>query len=123
VKTTGALLAALAFTLAACSSGGGTAPMSATAAAAATGAAADQALVCHHYMKQRAWVRSLAKPTLADALRMEGYIAADVGQSEGTGKLHTDLQAMLTAMQHTRDVHAASERIYQDCAAIGVTSG
>jgi len=117
-----ALLAAvtLAGLAAGCSSS--SAPLPAAAAAHATGSAADRALVCHHYMKQRAWVRSLARPTLADAVQFIGYIAADVAQSEGTGRLHADLAA-LAAAQRSRNgpVHATSERVYADCAAIGVT--
>jgi ABC-type glycerol-3-phosphate transport system substrate-binding protein len=101
--------------------GGGGAPMSAADAARATGNAADQALVCHHYMKQRAWIRGITTPTLADAFQAEAGIAVDVTQSEGTGKLHADLAAMYQAGKAGRDVHAASERVYQDCAAIGIT--
>ena len=43
-------------------------------------------------------------------------------QSGGTGKLHTDLQAMYKAGKAGHDIHAASERVYKDCAAIGITS-
>ena len=100
---------------------GNGAPMSAAAAARATGSAADQALVCHHYMKQRAWIRGITAPTLADALQAEADIAVDVTQSEGTGKLHADLAAMYQAGKAGRDVHTASERVYRDCAAIGIT--
>ena len=97
------------------------APMSAASAAQGTGSAADRALVCHHYMKQRAWIRGITAPTLADALQAEADIAVDVTQSEGTGKLHTDLAAMYQAGKAGRDVHTASERVYRDCAAIGIT--
>ena len=122
MKLTGGILAACALALAACS--GAPAPLSATAAAQATGPAADAVLVCHHYMTQRAWVRSLARPTLADALKIEGYIAADVTESGGTpGRLHADLAAMYADGKAGRDVHAASMRVLRDCAAIGVTSG
>ena len=101
---------------------GGAAPMSAASAAQATGNAAGTALVCHHYMKQRAWIRGLAQPTLADGLKAREYIATDVTQSEGTGKLHTDLAAMYTAGNAGKDIHSLSLRVYKDCAAIGVTS-
>jgi len=114
------LACAAALAAAGCSSSG--AP-SAAAAARSTGPAADQVLVCHHYMTQRAWVRGLAKPTLADAIKVEEYVAADVIQSEGTGKLHADLAAMLAAGKAGRDIHALSMRVYHDCTAIGVTGG
>jgi len=113
------LACAAALAAAGCSSSG--AP-SAAAAARSTGPAADQVLVCHHYMTQRAWVRGLAKPTLADAVKVEEYVAADVIQSEGTGKLHADLAAMLAAGKAGKDIHALSARVYRDCTAIGVKS-
>ena len=114
-----ALACAAALAVTGCSSSG--AP-SAAAAARSTGPAADQVLVCHHYMTQRAWVRGLAKPTLADAVKVEEYVTADVIQSEGTGKLHADLAAMLAAGKAGRDIHTLSARVYRDCAAIGVKS-
>jgi len=114
-----ALAYAAALAVTGCSSSG--AP-SAAAAARSTGPAADQVLVCHHYMTQRAWVRGLAKPTLADAVKVEEYVTADVIQSEGTGKLHADLAAMLAAGKAGKDIHALSARVYRDCAAIGVKS-
>jgi len=110
---------AAAGALAGCSSTG---PMSAAAAAQATGSAADQALVCHHYMKQRAWIRGITAPTLADAVKFIGYVAADVAQSAGTGKLHADLAALAAAQRSaTGPVYATSTRVYNDCAAIGIT--
>jgi len=114
-----ALACAAALAVTGCSSSG--AP-SAAAAARSTGPAADQVLVCHHYMTERAWVRGLAKPTLADAVKVEEYVTADVIQSEGTGKLHADLAAMLAAGKAGKDIHALSARVYRDCAAIGVKS-
>ena len=114
-----ALACAAALAVTGCSSSG--AP-SAAAAARSTGPAADQVLVCHHYMTQRAWVRGLAKPTLADAVKVEEYVTADVIQSKGTGKLHADLAAMLAAGKAGKDIHALSARVYRDCAAIGVKS-
>ena len=97
------------------------ASISATNAVQGTGSAADRALVCHHYMKQRAWIRSITKPTLADAIQAETDIAVDVTQSEGTGKLHADLAAMYRAGKAGHDIHGLSELVYQDCAAIGIT--
>ena len=114
-----ALACAAALAVTGCSSSG--AP-SAAAAARSTGPAADQVLVCHHYKTQRTWVRGLAKPTLADAVKVEEYVTADVIQSEGTGKLHADLAAMLAAGKAGKDIHALSARVYRDCAAIGVKS-
>jgi len=118
-RIAGGILAA-ALTATGC---GSAAPMSATAAASATGPAADAALVCHHYMTQRAWIRSLAKPTLADALKAQGFIAADLAESAGTGKLHADLAAEHAAAQAGKDISAEAQRVRGDCAAIGVTSG
>jgi len=121
VRSIRGIIAAAALVAAPLAGGcGNGAPMSAAAAARATGSAADQALVCHHYMKQRAWIRGITA-TLADALQAEADIAVDVTQSEGTGKLHTDLAAMYQAGKAGRDVHTASERVYRDCAAIGIT--
>lgn len=115
MKTGGILLGACALALAACSSGGTPADV------AATGPAADASLVCHHYMTQRAWIRGLATPTAADALKFIGYVAADAAQSTGTGKLHADLEAMAAAQRNDGPVYAASTRVYNDCAALGIT--
>ena len=97
------------------------APMSAASAVQGTGNTADRVLVCHHYMKQRAWIRSITSPTLSDAIQAETDIAVDVTQSEGTGKLHADLAAMYRAGKAGHDIHGLSELVYQDCAAIGIT--
>jgi hypothetical protein len=113
-----AVLAAAGLLAGGCSSA---APMSAASAVQGAGTAADRALVCHHYMKQRAWIRSITSPTLADALQAETDIAVDVTQSEGTGKLHADLAAMYRAGKAGKDIHGLSEVVYKDCAAIGVT--
>jgi ABC-type glycerol-3-phosphate transport system substrate-binding protein len=117
MKTGGIILGACVLALAACSGGAPSEP----AAVAATGSAADAALVCHHYMKQRAWVRGLVHPTLADGIQIRNDIAIDVIQSEGTGKLHDDLQAMYRTGKAGHDIHAASTRVYNDCAALGIT--
>ena len=98
------------------------APISAASAVQGTGSTADRALVCHHYMKQRAWIRGIAAPTVADAIKFIGYVAADVAQSAGTGKLHADLAALAAAQRSaTGPVYATSTRVYNDCAAIGIT--
>jgi hypothetical protein len=114
------LACAAALAVTGCSSG---AAPSAAAAAQSTGPAADQVLVCHHYMTQRAWIRGIAQPTAADALKFIGYVAADVAQSTGTGKLHADLAALAKAQRDDGPVYATSTRVYNDCAAIGVTGG
>ncbi len=41
-------------------------------------------LACQHYETQRAWVKSLAFPTLADVTRMDEGLAADVDESPGS---------------------------------------
>ena len=99
-----------------------TAPISAASAVQGTGSAADRVLVCHHYMKQRAWIRGIATPTVGDAIKFIGYVAADTAQSEGTGRLHSDLAALAAAQRSAAGpVYATSVRVYNDCAAIGIT--
>ena len=118
----GACLAGLAFA-AALAAGCSSAPMSAATAARSAGPAADAALVCHHYMTQRAWIRGVAQPTAADALKFISDVAADVAQSPAAATLHADLAALAKAQRGDGPVYAASTRVYNDCAAIGVTSG
>jgi hypothetical protein len=78
-----------------------------------TGTPAANALVCQHYLAQRAWVKHLTYPTLADAIKFEGYVAAD--EAQASGKLRRDLAAMLASMQAGRSDYAASVRVYRDC--------
>ena len=84
----------------------------ATPAAAPAGA---NALVCRHYLAQRAWVKNLASPTLADAAKFAGYVGADDGQARPGTKLRRDLDAMAAAIQAGKSDYAASRLVYGDC--------
>lgn len=100
----GAAAAALVLALAAC--GGGT-PAPATS---------GNALVCQHYLAQRSWLKHVTYPTLADALKFRGYVAADDGQAQPGTQLRRDLDAMSADMAASRPDYAASKRVYYDCA-------
>lgn len=97
-------IAAAAFTLAACGGNAVTDPPS-----------SDNALVCQHYLTQRAWVKSLVQPTVADALKFETDIAADAAEATPNTKLARDLNAMSDDMSSNRSDYAASKRVYEDC--------
>jgi hypothetical protein len=77
--------------------------------------------VCHHYRTQRTYVKNLAEPTLADAIKWEGWVAADAGQATPGTQLARDLGVMYADMQKLRDIHAISTRVMKDCTALGVT--
>lgn len=105
------LLAALAIVtviiLAGC--GGGAAPDAHMAA---------PPLVCQHYATQLAWARSVASPTLADAVKWQTDIDLDVAESHG--HLHQDALAMQKAGSSTSP---AAHRMMVDCQATGVKFG
>jgi hypothetical protein len=84
-----------------------------SSSAPATGMSAGNALVCQHYLAQRDWVKHLTYPTVADALKFEGYVTVDAAQS--TGKLHADLAALEAAQRDGGPVYAASTRVLDDC--------
>jgi hypothetical protein len=96
---------ALAGTLAAGCGGGTSAPVASSrtsapvvnSATSAPAANSGNALVCQHFRAQLAWKEHLTFPTLADAFKYEGYVAAD--DAEATGKLRHDLDGMLAKMQ------------------------
>lgn len=71
------------------------------------------ALVCQHYLTQRAWVKDLTQPTIADALQFETDVAVDAVQAAGT--LRRDLNAMQASMAAGRSDFAASRRVFNDC--------
>lgn len=74
------------------------------------------ALVCQHYLTQRAWVKGLVQPTVADAEQFISDVTVDAAQS--TGQLHADLQTMSDDMavgQSGPAYYAASTRVYDDC--------
>jgi prolyl-tRNA editing enzyme YbaK/EbsC (Cys-tRNA(Pro) deacylase) len=109
IRALAAMMAAVA--IAGCAAHG----TSTTAAKSApvSGTQAANTLVCQHYLKQRAWVKGLTYPTLGDALKFEGYVAAD--SAEASGKLGRDLGKMLKSMQAKQGDHAASAVVYYDC--------
>jgi hypothetical protein len=104
------LIVALVLILAGC--GGGTGHASAQPA---------NVRVCQHYARQRAWVKNLTYPTMADALKFVEYVAAD--DAESSGQLHHDLAAMSAAEAAGRSSYAASGRVLADCEALGVKFG
>src|SRR5205823_1035048 len=55
--------------------------------------------VCEHYRTQRAFVLNDAEPSLADAAKVLGWVAADQAQAVPGSPLARDLDKMLTAMQ------------------------
>ena len=105
-----AALAATALTLTAC---GG----SSQAASQNT----NNVRVCQHYRVQRAHVKNLTTPTIADALKWEGWVGFDAGQATPDTQLATDLNQMATGMQKNRSIYAVSTRVLKDCEALGVT--
>jgi len=87
------------------------------------GAAAQQSanvIVCQHYKVQRAYVKNLAEPTLADAIKFEGWIAVDAAQATPGTALARDLAAMSADEQHLTSSYDASARVLAACTAIGV---
>jgi hypothetical protein len=77
--------------------------------------------VCGHYRTQRAHVKSLAEPTLADAVKFATWVAADAAEATPGTPLARDLAAMSTAEQDGTSSYAASARVLKDCTALGVT--
>ena len=78
-------------------------------------------LVCQHYSVQRAWVKHLAMPTLSDALKFAGYVAADSAEAQPGTPLARDLDTMTADEQHLKSSYAASARVVADCEALGIT--
>jgi hypothetical protein len=85
----------------------------AATSAPVTGTVAANDLVCTHYLKQRAWVKNLVQPTLADIMQFEIDLAADMAES--TGSLHHDLNAMLAAVKAGKSDYTPSKWVYDDC--------
>jgi hypothetical protein len=110
---TATLLAAAALALAAC--GGG----------AHASQDASNVRVCQHYKVQRAYVKNLAAPTLADAAKVIAWTALDAQQATPGTPLARDLNAMSAAQQATSGpanaTYEASRRVLNDCTALGVT--
>lgn len=82
---------------------------------------ANNVRVCQHYRIQRAWVKNLAEPTMADALKFATWVAADAGQATPGTALARDLGTMHKAELKLTSSYAASRRVVQDCEALGVT--
>lgn len=106
------VIAAAALTLTAC---GGS--------SAAAGQPAN-VRVCQHYQTQRATVKNLAEPTLADAIQFETWVALDAQQAIPGTPLARDLSAMSSAQRDMNGpagaVYDASTRVLNDCTALGV---
>lgn len=103
---------------AACAAGLLAAGCSATATASQN---AGNVRVCQHYAVQRAYVKNLTEPTVADALKFETWIAADTAEATPGTALARDLGAMSTAERKLQSSYAASLRVLKDCTALGVT--
>jgi hypothetical protein len=111
-RTRAAALAVAALALAGC---GG--------ASAAAGQSVNYR-VCRHYETQRAWVKNLAEPTLADAVKFGIWVALDARQATPGTPLARDLAAMAAAQQAASTpagaLYDASGRVLNDCTALGV---
>jgi ABC-type glycerol-3-phosphate transport system substrate-binding protein len=77
--------------------------------------------VCHHYRTQRAYVKNLAEPSIADALKWMGWVGADAGEATPGTQLASDLGEMSADMQTSKNLYAISTRVLKDCEALGVT--
>jgi hypothetical protein len=90
---------------------------------AAAGASHDagNVRVCQHYRTQRAYVKNLSEPTIADAVKWMGWVGADAGEATPGTRLAGDLGQMATDMQASRSLYAVSGRVLKDCEALGVT--
>jgi len=80
--------------------------------------------VCQHYAVQRAWVLSLTKGNMTDALKFISYVATDAMQAEPGTAVRADF-GQLAAAQQAPDspdsaVYAASQAVLRDCRALGV---
>lgn len=82
---------------------------------------ANDVRVCQHYRTQRAYVKNLAEPTLAGAVKFAGWVAADAGQATPGSAVSRDLNAMMRDEQTSQSSYAASGRVLKDCEALGVT--
>jgi len=96
----------------------------ALAACGGTSAPPGQAanvIVCQHYKVQRATVKNLAEPTVADAVKFRGWVAVDAAQATPGTAVARDLGVMATAQTADAAYYAASGRVLADCTALGVT--
>lgn len=80
----------------------------------------DNVTVCQHYKIQRAHVKGLVNPTLADAMRFEVDVAADSAEAAHGTALARDLDAMSAAEAASKSSYASSGRVLADCQALGV---
>ena len=93
---------------------------SAAAHPAQSSAATGNVRVCEHYRTQRAKLLNTATPTLATAVQVAVWVAADAAQATTGSPLARDLGAMVAAMRHDRSTDAAIRRVHADCQALGV---
>src|SRR5215471_1744819 len=111
-----AAAAVLAAALVACSGGGSGNP---------AGWTADNVRVCQHYRTQRAGIKAIAEPVLADAETFVVWVAADAAQATPGTPLARDLHALSAAQADLSApdsaVHDTSARVLADCAALGVS--
>lgn len=107
-----AVIALAALTLTACSSG------STVALTAAHDA--NNVRVCGHYRTQRAYIKGLAEPAVADAVKFEMWVAADAAQATPGTPVARDLAALSKAQRNYGPVYAVSTRVLNDCTALGV---
>jgi len=88
------------------------------------GWSADNVRVCEHYRTQRADIKAIAEPTLADAQKAIVWVAADAAEATPGTPLARDLNAMSAAQVNLNGpdsaVYETSRRVEQDCAALGV---
>jgi hypothetical protein len=60
-------------------------------------------------------MKHVTYPTMADALKLEGYVAADDAQAQPGTQLRRDLDAMAADYRKGQSPYAASKRVYLDC--------
>lgn len=75
------------------------------------------ALVCQHYRAQYRWKMHVTFPTAADAVKWEGYVAADEAEAQPGTRLAHDLQQELAAMQGKRNSYR-NGAVARDCGAV-----
>lgn len=119
---------AAALLLAAC--GNTAAPTPSPSQAAASVAKQDDVTACQHYKAQRAVVKALTYPTLADVTKFVTGLALDNADAAPDTALYRDLTIMdteesanLAAIGGTSksvSVEAISEKVLSDCEALGV---
>jgi hypothetical protein len=87
--------------------------------------AAGNLAACRDYEQQRAWVKGLSAPTLADAAQFASDLGSDAAMA--TGQLAIEFSGFYAAEQAVQSGGpspvtplAASEQVYGACTALGV---